>query len=69
MIEIKTLSPPTHKESTYLLADYAEMLCLSSRDGEISIDEAVSAVYHSAEYQASHEAEIVDDPDNDIVLS
>ena len=66
MTKIKTLSPPKRKESTYLMADYVEMLCLSSYEGEIDIDEALSRVYHSAEYQAELEAGIVDDARNDI---
>ncbi len=66
MNKIKTLSPPKQKESTYLMADYVEMLCLSSQEGEVDIDEALSRVYHSAEFQAGLEAELVDDPESNI---
>ncbi len=69
MNDIISLSPPAKKESAYLMADYVEMLCLASQDGEISIDEAISSVYQSVEHEAGHEAAIIDDPDSDIHVS
>lgn len=58
MFDFETLSPPRHKESTYLMADYVELLCLINTDHEISIDEVIKRVYHSIESETEREVEI-----------
>lgn len=58
MIDFETISPPRHKESTYLMADYVELLCLVNTDHEISIDEVIKRVYHSVELETERETEI-----------
>ncbi len=69
MNKIISLYTPQKRESTHLMADYVELLCLASQDGEISIDDAISSVYQSAEHEAFHEAAVIDDPGNDIHAS
>jgi len=64
MTDTITLKPPQKRDSTYLLADYVEILCLANPDGEITLDDAVSRVYKSVEYEAEHEAKLIDGHDS-----
>ena len=57
MIEIIGISPPQRKDSTYLMADFVELLCLCNPDGEVGLDEAVATVYNSSEYENERELE------------
>lgn len=60
MIKLKTLSPPRQKHSTYLMADYAELICLAHPDGELSVYDVVAQVYQSAEFEPLRELEIAE---------
>lgn len=58
MLDFETISPPRQKDSTYLMADYVELLCVVNTDHEISIDEVIKRVYHSVELETERETEI-----------
>ncbi len=58
MIELKMLSPPRQKNATYLMADYAELMCLVHPDGELSVCDVVARVYQSAEFEPLREIEM-----------
>ncbi len=56
--EIISLTPPNKKDSTYLMADFVELICLADPDGEVSLEQAVFRVYHTAELETARELEV-----------
>lgn len=56
MISLLSLAHPKKKTSPYLMADYIEMLCLCAQDNEITLDDIIEKVFHSAETEAEREA-------------
>lgn len=58
MVKFKTPNPPAPKESTYLMADYVELLCLFDVDKRISMNEAVTRVYRSVQSEVERKREI-----------
>ena len=57
MVSSGSLTPPREKESTYLMADFVELLCVCSPDKEIYRNDAIGRVYGSAETEALMEVE------------
>ncbi len=62
MIEFTSFSPPQKRDATHLMADFVELLCLANPDGGIGLDEAVTAVYRSSEFETERDAETGEDP-------
>jgi hypothetical protein len=57
MIKILPFSHPKKTKASHLMADYVELLCVRNIDHEISMDEALTRVYHSVESEAEREIE------------
>lgn len=64
MIKNTSISPPNERESTFLMADYVEMLCLCGPYNEISLEDALTRVYHTVESEAAREARFEENPNN-----
>lgn len=58
MVELLPFAIPKSKTKIFLMADYLELLCFCNPDNEISLDDALMAVYHSAESEAERELRV-----------